>query len=135
MNVALLQKLFPDGQWNGPCTIVLEASASIQALGQDMVQGGQKVFSPRAISGRLPADAACLTSDGLAVLVVSQQKVRMATGGDVYKQALTVVDAEKVVAIELTDASLLATFGVMPPVIKTSGSSSGSETLTQTKPK
>jgi hypothetical protein len=135
MNSALLRKIFPNNQWSAPCTIVLEANAAIQPLGQDSVSGGTKVYSPRAISGRLQADAACFAPDGFTVLVVQQQKVRMPTGGDVYKQTLTVVDADKIVAVEFFDAALLPVFGVMPPVIRSTGSSQGSDPGTITRPK
>ena len=135
MNAALLRKLFPAGQWSPPCTVVLEANAAIQPLGQDQVQGGIKVPAPRMISGRITADVACVSADGLAVLIIQQQKVRMPTGGDVFKQSLTVVDADKVVAVEFVDAALLAAFSMGAPMIRTSGSSHGSDSGTQPRPK
>ena len=134
MNVALLRKVLPPNQWSGPCVIILNANASIQAVGADAVQGGAKIYSPRSISGRLGADAASLTADGLAILIIQQQKIRMATGGEVIKQSLLVVDAEHVVAIEFADTSSLPLFGMTAPVLRTAGGQ-GSDQGTLTMPK
>src|SRR5262245_51995691 len=88
MEVGLLRKLFGvDQQWQGPCTVILDAEASMQVVGTDtVVQGGTKVYSPRVISGRVSADAACLLADGSALVLLVQQKTRQATGEEVIKQ-------------------------------------------------
>jgi len=135
MNQALLRKILPAEQWSAPCVVILDANASIQPIAADAVQGGAKIFSPRAISGRIPADAACLSADGLAVLLVHQQRVKMPTGGEVVKQALTVVDAESVVAVEFHDTTLLAEFGVLTPALRATPGGHGSDQGTLTRPK
>ena len=57
MHAGLLSKLFgSERQWRGPCTVVLDAAASIQTSGADsIVHGGTKVYAPRMISGRVAA--------------------------------------------------------------------------------
>ena len=60
MNAALMAKYFgSDRNWRGPCIVVLDAQATIQASGSDaIVQSGAKVYSPRMISGASPTSLA-----------------------------------------------------------------------------
>jgi hypothetical protein len=117
MDAALLKRLFgTQAAWQGPCVVVLDAAAAVQTAGADAVaQGGQKIFAPRLVSGRLPADAVCLLADHSALLVVMQQKVRSQTGEESIKQSLIVADITHVVAVEFPDTTALAGLGLTPP--------------------
>ncbi len=117
MNAKLLGKYFgADRQWRGPCIVVLAADAAIQTSGADsIIQGGTKSYAPRLISGRVPADSACLLADEDALFLVQTQRIRQATGEDLTQRTLVVVDLEHVAAIEFADIESLAAFGVGPP--------------------
>jgi hypothetical protein len=117
MHAGLLAKYFgTDRQWRGPCVVVLDAEASIQATGADsIVQSGAKVYSPRLISGRVAADAACLLADEEALLLVQAQRIRQATGEDLHQQTLTVANLRHVAAVEFPDLGPLKALGVSPP--------------------
>jgi len=127
MDIGFLQKLFGVEQhWHGPCTVVVEADASIQNAGTDaIVGGGAKAYAPRIISGRINADAICLLKDGAALLIIQQQRIRQPTGEEIIKQSLTATDPTHVVAVEFLDTSPLTTLGLPVPAPKTSGSHSG----------
>jgi len=129
MDGGLLAKLFGrDQQWQGACTVVLDAEASIQTVGTDSIQGGgAKVYAPRTISGRIVADTACLLQDGSALALLVHIKIRQATGEETLKQTLTVVDPKHVVAVEFGDSALTAlqALGLSMPAIKPAGSHSG----------
>jgi hypothetical protein len=129
MDAGLLAKVFGHSQeWQGPCTVVLDAEASIQTIGNDSIQGGgSKVFAPRCISGRVVADSVCLLKDGTALIVMQQHKIRQATGEETIKQLLTVVDPKCVVAVEFPDVMpmVLQTLGVGLPPVRPTGSHSG----------
>jgi hypothetical protein len=127
MDAALLIKLFGREQaWHGPCTVVVIADASVQAVAFDSVGGGgAKVYAPRVISGRIAADSACLLKDASALILMQQHKIRQATGEDTIKQVLTTVDPTRVVAVEFPDNTFLTIFGLTAPVIKSSGSHPG----------
>ncbi|SRR5689334_9400610 len=117
MNARLLGKYFgTDRTWRGPCVVILTADASIQTTGSDSImQGGAKVYSPRLISGRVAADAACLLGEEQALLLVQVLRIRQATGEDLTQRTLLVVDLAHVAAVEFPDADALAAFGVNPP--------------------
>jgi len=119
MQPALLQKMFGnDRRWRGPCTVVVDADASIQTTGVDsIVQSGVKVYAPRLISGRVAADAACLLTEGNALILVQTLRIRQATGEDQHQQTLVVVDLDHVAAVEFPDASSLSGLGIEPPPI------------------
>lgn len=129
MDAGLLAKIFGHTQeWHGACTIVLDAEASVQAVGNDSIQGGgAKVFAPRCISGRVAADSVCLLKDGTALIVMQQHKIRQATGEETIKQHLTVIDPRSVVAVEFPEVMplVLQTLGVGIPPVRTSGSQAG----------
>jgi hypothetical protein len=117
MNVRLLSKYFgADRQWRGPCIVVVSADAAIQVTGTDSIlQGGAKAWAPRLISGRVPADNACLLPEEQVLLLVQTQRIRQATGEDITQRTLLVVDLTHVAAIEFPDVEPLAAFGVKPP--------------------
>lgn len=127
MNAALLGKLFGHEQrWTGPCTVIVDAEAAVQALGVDsIVGGGAKSYAPRMVSGRLAADSVCLTQDGSALLIVQYHKVRMNTGEEKFQQTLIIADASRIAAIEFLDTSVLANLGLTPPPAKLGGSQHG----------
>lgn len=127
MNTALLTKMFGKEQrWCGSCTVVMDAEATVQALGVDsIVGGGTKAYSPRMVSGRIHGDAVCLVADGSALLIVQQQKVRSATGEEILKQTLIVADSTHIVAVEFADTNVLASLGLPPPPQRLSGSQHG----------
>ena len=103
MNAGLLAKLFgTDRRWHGPCTVVLDADASIQTTGSDsIVNSGTKMYSPRLISGRVAADAVCLLADEGALLLVQTHKIRQATGHDITRQTLVFVSIPRMRTLRL----------------------------------
>src|SRR5262249_40325117 len=117
MQSGLLHKLFgKDHRWHGPCTVVLNADATIQTSGTDsIVNAGAKIYAPRLISGRVSADAVCFLSDESALLVAQVQRVRQATGDDIAKQTFVLVDAGHIAAIEFTDDVLLKSLNLSDP--------------------
>jgi hypothetical protein len=133
MNILLLQTLFGhEQQWQGPCTVILDAAAAVQTTGSDsVVGGGAKIYAPRATSGRVNADAVCLLDDSSAVLMLIQQKVQLPTGESALKQLLTVADPAWVVAVEFEGSVPLAALGLTAPPVRSKGSHPG----TQSRPK
>jgi len=129
MDAGLLAKMLGHNQeWQGACTVVLDADASVHAVGNDSIQGGgAKTYAPRCISGRVIADSVCLLKDGSALVVMQQHKIRQATGEDTIKQLLTVIDPRSVVAIEFPDVMplVLQALGVGIPPVRPSGSHTG----------
>ena len=127
MDASLLMRLFGrDEAWKGPCTVIIAANATVQTVGHDSVaSGGNRAYAPRVVSGRMPADSACLLRDGAALVLVQQFKVRQATGEDQTRQTMSLVATSQIAAIEFPDASALAAVGLPIPVIKSSGSHPG----------
>jgi hypothetical protein len=121
MQAALLQKIFgKDRRWRGPCTVIVDADASIQTTGVDsIVQSGVKVYAPRLISGRVAADAACLFTDGNALVLVQTLRIRQATGEDLHQQTVVLVNLDHIVAIEFSDTSALSGLDIEPPPVST----------------
>jgi hypothetical protein len=117
MNAGLLAKLFgTDRRWHGPCTVVLDADASIQATGSDsIVNSGTKMYSPRLISGRVAADAVCLIADEGALVLLQTQKIRQATGHDITRQTLVFVSVPHVAAVEIEGLAPLKLLGLSEP--------------------
>jgi hypothetical protein len=120
MQTALLTRYFgTDRQWRGPCTVILDAHASIQTSGTDsIVQSGTKVYAPRLISGRVPADAICLLPDENVLVLVQTARIRQATGEDLTQQTLLIVTLGHVAAIEFPDIKPLQALGISPPPVK-----------------
>lgn len=136
MDAGLLTRLFGhDQQWSGPCTVILDAEAAVQTVGSDSIGGGgAKVFAPRTVSGRIPTDSACLLSDGSAILMLQQVRIRQPTGEETVKQTLTVADPRFVVAVEFAETVPLAlhALGLTAPPVRAAGSHSG--TMTRPRP-
>ena len=124
MDAGLLVKIFgSDSAWNGPCTVILDAEASVRPTGPDSIlAGGIKNYSPRVISGRVAADNVCLLADHSALLLVQRHRHRQSTGEELLKQTLLVVDVAHVVGLEFTDTSLLAALDVPEAPIPTNES-------------
>jgi hypothetical protein len=120
MDTALLYKLFgSEARWHGPCTILLDSNAGVQTLGADSIgAGATKTYAPRLVSGRVAADTACLLADGSAVLLVQQTKIRQASGDEVVRQSLLIVDPKHIVAVEFNDMGPLAILGIPAPQVR-----------------
>src|SRR5262249_2164014 len=135
MDAGLLAKLFGNAQqWQGPCTIVLDAEATVQTAGTDALgAAGQKNWAPRTVSGRMLADSPCLLPAGSGPGMVHAQANKTAPGEETIKQTLTIADAKHVVAIEFSETAgmVLQSLGLALPVSKAKESQSG----TFTKPK
>jgi hypothetical protein len=117
MQARVLAKLFGhQKQWHGPCTVVLDADATIQASGTDsIINAGAKMYAPRLVSGRVTADAVCLLPEELSLVIVQQTRIRQATGEDQMHQTVTIVDVAHVAAVEFADARSLAALGLPEP--------------------
>jgi hypothetical protein len=129
MDISVMKQMFGTEQvWQGPCTVILDAQASVQVAGQDaLATGGIKAWAPRTISGRIAADAVCLLRDCSALVLLQQLRSKTATGEEVVKYTLTVANPPRVVAVEFTEnvPHALSLIGLALPVVKTSGSHSG----------
>jgi hypothetical protein len=129
MDIGLLKKLFgSEQQWQGACTVILNAEANIYSVGTDaIVTGGAKNWAPRIISGRVNAEAVSLLKDSSALVLLQQQRTKTATGEENVKHTLTLADPAHVVAVEFTDAvpHALQAVGMSLPVAKSGGSQSG----------
>jgi hypothetical protein len=117
MDAALLTKFFgTSGTWQGPCTVILDAAASVAQVGPDsFASAGAKVYAPRVISGRISADAITLLANHSALLVTQTHRIRQQTGEDQIRQTLVVVDVAHVVALEFADVTPLTALGIKPP--------------------
>lgn len=118
----LLGKLFKSRQWSGPCTVVLDADATIQTSGTDaIVNAGVKMFAPRLISGRVTADYVCYLPDEEALVMVQQLRIRQAGGEDQFQQTVYVAGSQHVTAIEFPDGKPLSTLGLPDPPVMAAG--------------
>ena len=117
MNAGMLAKLFgSDRRWSGPCTVILDADASIQVTGTDsIVNSGTKMYSPRLISGRVNAEAACLLAEEGVLLLLQTQKIRQATGHDLTRQTLVYVSVPHVAAVEVEGLATLKLLDLPDP--------------------
>ena len=117
MDASLLSMLFgTDGRWSGPCTVILDAEANVQAPGTDsIVQGGIKTYAPRLITGRVPVDKARLMPDRSALLLITRHVIRQNTGDDLIRHTLVVADIRHIVAVEFDNLETLAMLGVESP--------------------
>ena len=117
MDRNLLSKLFgSQSRWQGPCTVLLDANASVRSAGPDsIVGGGAKAYAPRISSGRISADAVCLLPEHSALLIVQRTTIRMQTGEDKIQQCLLVVDVAHVAGVEFENLSMLEALGVQIP--------------------
>jgi hypothetical protein len=127
MDAGLLTKIF-GSDWSGPCTVIIDAEASIQTAGSDSAgASATKVYAPRIISGRIPADAAKLVTESNILVLLQQHRQRQATGEDTIKQILTIVDTRRVVGLEFleTATNALKALNLTPPPLRAVGSNSG----------
>jgi hypothetical protein len=117
MDASLLSMLFGTSKpWHGPCTVIVDAEASVQTIGTDsIVQGGTKLFAPRLITGRVSADAVRLLPNNNALLLVRKLVIRQHTGEDIINHQLIIVDTAHVVAVEFSDLNPLTALRVDPP--------------------
>jgi hypothetical protein len=119
MNARLLATLFGSGRWSGPCTIIIDADASVESVGNDsIVQGGQKSYSPRLITGRVAADAVQLLVEQAALIAVRRHVIRQTTGEDRVDFTMLVVNVDHIVGVEFRDLRILSELGVQPPKIE-----------------
>jgi hypothetical protein len=128
MDVTLLARVFGSEQrWQGPCTVVVDAEAFIHSVGADaVVSSGSKVYAPRVACGRITAEHVCLMQDNSALVAVQQHRSRLATGEELVKQTVTVIDPASVKALEFLDTSPLTALGLpVPTVSRASGSHPG----------
>lgn len=127
MDAALLTKLLgTDQHWQGPCTLVLNAEATITTVGADAIVGsGSKAYAPRVTSGRVSADHICLLQGGSAVVALQQNRNRLQSGEEVVKQTVTLIDPGSIVAIEFLDTTPLTALGIALPAARGSGSHPG----------
>ncbi len=117
MDAGFLERLLGGNRaWSGPCTVILDAEASVKSPGPDTIAtGGIKSYAPRVSSGRLTADAVCLLKDDNVLLAVEQLRHRDTMGQSHLKQTLTVVDVGHVVGVEYDHADALEALGVVAP--------------------
>jgi hypothetical protein len=116
VQAALLTKLFGTRKWHGPCTVVLDADASIQTSGTDaIVNAGVKMFAPRLISGRVAVDAVSYLPEEDALVLVQQVRIRQAGGEDAFQQTVHVADSAHVAAVEFPDGKCLSALGLPEP--------------------
>ncbi|HEV3145892.1 MAG TPA: hypothetical protein VGZ47_18550 [Gemmataceae bacterium] len=120
MNAGLLSSLFGSGgRWSGPCTLIVSADASAEAIGSDsIVQGGQKFYAPRLITGRIVADAVRLLPEQTALIAVRRHVIRQSAGDDRSEFTMIVVNTDDVVAVEFRDLRSLSALGIQPPSLE-----------------
>ncbi|HLW64631.1 MAG TPA: hypothetical protein VKS79_04875 [Gemmataceae bacterium] len=117
MNAGLLATMFGSGgRWSGPCTLIVNADASVEAVGNDsIIQGGQKSYAPRLITGRVVVDAVRLLPEQAALVAVRKHVVRQSTGEDRVEFTMLVVNMDHVVGVEFRDLRTLSELGIRPP--------------------
>lgn len=117
MDASLLASLFgAEGRWSGPCTVVVAADAHIQAIGVDsIIQGGVKAYSPRLITGRIPADNAMLLPGNRALVLTKRTVHRQGSAEDRIQNTVQVIDTEQIVAIEFDNLDALTRLGLKAP--------------------
>jgi hypothetical protein len=123
MHAGLLAKLFGSHRaWHGPCTVVVDAEATIEVSGTDaIVNAGAKMYAPRLISGRVNADAVAYLPDEAALVVVQWERIRQVGGQDQFQQTTTALDAAHIAAIEFATPELVANLGLADPPRPTVG--------------
>src|SRR5260370_12471615 len=120
LDSAILTKIFGNDQsWQGPCTVILDAEASVQTLGADSIgASATKSYAPRLVSGRILADSVCFLADQKALLAVQLQKTRHPTGEEVIRPTLTIMDPARVVAVEFFHTAPLTNLEVRQPHLR-----------------
>jgi len=127
LDSAVLAKIFGNDQsWQGPCTVILDAEASVQTLGADSIgASATKSYAPRLVSGRILADSVCLMADSKALLAIQLQKTRHPTGEEIIRPTLTIMDPARIAAVEFFHTGPLTALGVTQPNLR-NGSHPGS---------
>jgi hypothetical protein len=117
MHAAVLEKVFGHSKkWSGPCTLVLDADATVQAGGNDaIVNAGAKMYAPRLITGRINADSVCYLPDDGALVVLQWERIRQATAKDQFHYTVALLDVTHVAALEFADAKVLDALGLSAP--------------------
>ena len=117
MDAAFLDRLLGGSRrWAGPCTVVLDAAASVKTPGPDsIVAGGQRSYAPRVSSGRLNADAVLLLREEGVLVILEQLRVKDNVGVSHTKQTLAVVDVAHVVGLEYDHVGVLKALNLPDP--------------------
>ena len=117
MQASLLEKVFGNNKkWSGPCILVLDADATVQASGTDaIVNAGAKMYAPRLITGRINADSVCFLPDEASLVVLQWERIRQATSKDQFQQTVAILDVNHVAALEFSDGTVLEALGLSSP--------------------
>jgi hypothetical protein len=117
MDASLLASLFGvEGRWSGPCTVIVAADAHVNAIGADsIIQGGVKAYSPRLITGRIPADHVLMLPGNHALVLTKRTVQRQGSAEDRVQNTVQVVDVSHVVAVEFDNLEALAKLGLSTP--------------------
>ncbi len=117
MDASLLANMFGvEGRWSGPCTIVVQGEAHVQPIGADaIVQGGVKAYSPRLITGRIPADHVLMLPGQRALVLHKRTVQRQGSAEDRVQTTVQVVDTDHVIAVEFDSLEALKKLGLPAP--------------------
>jgi len=117
MDASLLANMFGvEGRWCGPCTIVVNADAHVHTIGTDaIVAGGVKAYSPRLITGRIPADNVMMLPGQRALVLHKRTVHRTGNAEDRIQTTVQVVDTDHVVAVEFENLDALKKLGLPVP--------------------
>ena len=118
MEIALLIRLFGESRsWHGPCTVIVNADASVKTPGPDHIMGGgNKVYAPRITSGRVTADTVCLLPDQRALLILQRVRQRQQTGEESMQESLLILDTTHIVGVEFDNTRVLKQLGLSAPL-------------------
>lgn len=119
MDASLLERLLGGARtWSRPCTVILDAEASVKTPGPDTIGGGGiKSYAPRYSTGRIEADTCCLMPETNALVILQQLAFRDNTGREQVKQTLQVIDLKFVVGLEFANMDALKALGLPLPVL------------------
>jgi hypothetical protein len=117
MDASLLANMFGvEGHWSGPCTVVVNGDAHVQVIGSDaIVQGGVKAYSPRLITGRIPADNVLMLPGQRALVLYKRTVHRTGNAEDRVQTTVQVVDTDQVIAVEFDSPDALKKLGLPVP--------------------
>jgi hypothetical protein len=119
MKTNLMEKLFDaSAKWHGPCTILLQANASVRSPGPDSIlTGGAKVYAPRITSGRIYAHTVCFLRDMEVLVLIERRDVREKTGVDKTIELVSILDIAQIIGIEYEEIDVLQQLGIPAPPI------------------
>src|SRR5262249_24230333 len=117
MDANLLATLFGvEGRGSGPCRIIVNAEAHVHTIGSDaIVQGGIKAYSPRLITGRVPADNVMMLPGQRALVLYKRTVHRTGNAEDRIQTTVQVVDTDHVVAVDFETLDALKNLGLPVP--------------------